>query len=193
WESDYLYDAKINAHLFPNLWDGGWDFAAGYEHRQVRQHSSPDPIELSGDPLGFNSAPGTKTTQEVDSFFTELAIPIVTSTMNVPWIRSLDISIAWRYEKFDDTDNFTHVSGSFTNANTDEDFGGSPRVSLRYQPTPDLTLRAGWGQSFLSPSPSNLFDPLVQDFPQLFDPVKGNTLQPPSGVLRKGNPNVQPE
>jgi len=113
--------------------------------------------------------------------------------MNVPWIRSLDLSIAWRYEKFDDEDQFTHVTGSFDNANPSEDFGGAPRVSLRYQPTPDLTFRASWGQSFRSPSPANLFDPLVQDFPQLFDPAQGVTLQPPSGVLRSGNPATQAE
>jgi iron complex outermembrane receptor protein len=187
-ERDFLYDAKINAHLFPNLWNGGIDFALGYEHREVQQHSIPDPVQASADQLGFNQSPNTKTKQEVDSVFFEFGIPIVTSTMNVPWIRSLDLSIAWRYEKFDDEDQFTHVTGSFDNANPNEDFGGAPRVSLRYQPTPDLTLRASWGQSFRSPSPANLFDPLVQDFPQIFDPVRGVTLQPPSGVLRAGNP-----
>ncbi|MFZ1218709.1 MAG: TonB-dependent receptor [Chthoniobacterales bacterium] len=192
-ERDFLYDAKINAHLFPNLWNGGIDFALGYEHREVQQHSIPDPVQASADQLGFNQSPNTKTLQEVDSVFFEFGIPIVTSTMNVPWIRSLDLSIAWRYEKFDDEDQFTHVKGSFDNANPDEDFGGAPRVSLRYQPTPDLTFRASWGQSFRSPSPANLFDPLTQDFPQLFDPYQGLTLQPPSGVLRRGNPGTQAE
>jgi hypothetical protein len=57
----------------------------------------------------------------------------------------------------------------------------------------DVTLRASWGQSFRSPSPANLFDPTVQDFPVLFDPIQGNTLQPPSGVLRAGNPLTQAE
>jgi iron complex outermembrane receptor protein len=195
-ERDFLYDAKINAHLFPNLWNGGIDFALGYEHREVQQHSIPDPVQASNDQLGFNQAPNTKTKQEVDSVFFEFGIPIVTSTMNIPWIRSLDLSIAWRYEKFDDEDQFTHVTGSFDNANPDEDFGGAPRVSLRYQPTPDLTFRASWGQSFRSPTPANLFDPNTQDFPQLFDPFNpggGVTLQPPSGVLRGGNPNTQAE
>lgn len=195
-ERDFLYDAKINAHLFPNLWNGGIDFALGYEHREIQQHSIPDPVQASNDQLGFNQAPNTKTKQEVDSVFFEFGIPIVTSTMNVPWIRSLDLSIAWRYEKFDDEDQFTHVTGSFDNANPDEDFGGAPRVSLRYQPTADLTLRASWGQSFRSPSPANLFDPNTQDFPQLLDPFNPGgpvTLQPPSGVLRSGNPGTQAE
>jgi iron complex outermembrane receptor protein len=113
--------------------------------------------------------------------------------MNVPFVRSLDISIAWRYEKFDDRDNYSKLSTSFDNINTDEDFNGTPRVSLRYQPIADLTLRAGWGQSFRSPTPSSLFDPVSQNFPVLFDPVNRVTLQPPEGVWQGGNVALLPE
>jgi iron complex outermembrane receptor protein len=193
YERDFLYDAKINMHLFPNWYNGGIDFAAGYEHREIAQHSVPDPVQAEGDQLGFNQAPNTKTVQEVDSFFTELSFPIITSTMNVPFVRSLDISVAWRYEKFDDRDQYTKIKASFDNVNDDENFGGTPRVSLRYQPMPDLTLRASWGQSFRSPTPSSLFDPVSQNFPVLFDPVNQVTLQPPEGVWQGGNTQLQPE
>jgi iron complex outermembrane receptor protein len=150
-------------------------------------------VQVAGDQLGFNQSPNTKTLQKVDSVFFEFGIPIVTSTMNIPFIRSLDLSLAWRYEKFNDEDQFTKVSGSFDNVNQNENFGGTPRVSLRYQPIADITLRASFGQSFRSAAPSDLFDPTLQDFPVLFDPVKHNTLQPPLGVWRSGNPNVLPE
>jgi iron complex outermembrane receptor protein len=192
-ERDLLYDAKINAHFFPNLYQGGLDFALGYEHREIAQHSVPDPVQAAGDQLGFNQAPNTKTLQKVDSVFFEWGIPIVTSTMNIPGIRSLDMTVAWRYEKFNDSDSYSKNSGSFDNVNQDENFGGTPRLSLRYQPIADITLRAGWGQSFRSPSPANLFDPLLQDFPQLFDPIIGVTLQPPGAVNRSGNVGVLPE
>jgi len=199
-ERDWLVDAKINAHLFPNLWNGGIDFAAGVEHREIAQHSVPDPVQVEDFQLGFSAAPNTKTVQEVDSFFTEVGIPLVTSTMNVPWVRSLDMQIAWRYEKFEDRDQYRvgasltptlPTSASFTNANEDEDFGGSPRVSLRYQPIADLTLRASWGQSFRSPTPDTLFNPGAQNFPVLFDPLQANTFQP--SVQQTGNAAVQPE
>ena len=196
YEHDYLYDAKINAHLFPNLWNGGVDFAAGYEHRQIRLHSVPDPVQANGDQLGFNAAPNSKTIQEVDSFFTELNVPLITSTMNVPLVRSLDFSIAWRYEKFKDRDQTPLTQPStqeFDNSNPNEDFGGTPRVSLRYQPIADITLRASWGQSFLSPSPVLLFNPVAQNFPVVFDPANSVTLQPPSGVFQGGNPALVPE
>ena len=195
YERAYLYDVHLNAHLFPNLWDGGWDLAGGYEHRNVAQKSIPDPVQAMNDQLGFNQSPNTKTLQEVDSVFFELRIPLVTSTMNVPLVRNLDMEFAWRYEKFDDSSSVPppKQSASFKNINDDEDFGGSPRVTLRYQPIADVTLRASWGQSFRSPFPSELFDPLIQDFPVIFDPVRGNTLQPAEGVWRSGNTQTTPE
>jgi outer membrane receptor protein involved in Fe transport len=206
-ERSWGVDAKINAHLFPNLWNGGIDFAMGYEHREDATHSTPDPVEAQGFQLGFNAAPNTKYLQEVDSFFVEATIPIVTSTMNVPFVRSLEISAAWRYEKFKDFDQFkigntgndplglgpAITSTSFDNSNPDEDFGGTPRLTLRYQPIADLTLRASWGQSFRSPTPDTLFNPGAQNFPVLFDPLQGNTLQPPDGTQQTGNAQVQPE
>ena len=193
YERDYLYDAKVNMHLFPNLWNGGVDLALGYEHRNIAVHQVPDPVQVAGDQLGFNQSPNTKNLQEVNSFFTELSVPIVTSTMNVPFVRSLDFAIAWRYEKFDDTDQLTKRTTSFDNSNSDENFGGTPRVSLRYQPIADLTLRATWGQSFRSPSPDALFDPVNQNFPVLFDVRNRVTLQPPGGVFQQGNIALQPE
>jgi outer membrane receptor protein involved in Fe transport len=193
YERDYIYDLKVNMHLFPNMYNGGLDLAMGYEHRTSHFHSVPDPVQAAGDQLGFNQAPNFKFTTDVDSFFTELAFPIVTSTMNVPFVRSFDITIAWRYENFDHRDNFFKTTSQFTNANEDEDFGGSPRISLRYQPIPDLTMRASWGQAFRGPSVGELFSPVLQNFPVVFDPLNGNTLQPQNGVYQGGNPTLSPE
>jgi iron complex outermembrane receptor protein len=199
YERDWLADVKLNAHLFPKLWNGGIDIAGGYERRTINQKQIPDPVQASNDQLGFNQSPLLKFRQEVESWFFELNIPFVTSTMNVPWIRSLDMSIAWRREEFNDS-NLLLVTGSpiqtsatFVNENPDENFKGSPRVSLRYQPIADVTLRASWGQSFRSPSPNELFTPVFENFPVVFDPVRGETLQPPSGVWEGGNPNLIPE
>ena len=196
-ERAYLYDIKTNAHFFPNMYNGGFDVAFGYEHREVNNKVIADPVQRAGDQLGFNAADDLKNRQEVDSFFTELIFPFVTSTMNVPFVRSLELSIAWRNEKFTDTDLFAtdpaEREAVFDNVNDDEDFGGTPRVSLRYQPIADITLRASWGQSFRSPFPGELFLPIIQDFPVLFDPYDQSTGQPPGGVHRGGNVNVVPE
>ncbi|MEY2579837.1 MAG: iron complex outerrane recepter protein [Verrucomicrobiota bacterium] len=199
YERDQLYDAKFNAHLFPKLWNGGIDLAGGYEHRESNQKAVPDPVQASNDQLGFGEVPPVKFRQEVDSFFFELGVPIITSSMNVPWVRSLDLDIAWRREEFTNT-NLLIVAGSpsqlqstFVNENPNENFKGSPRVSLRYQPIPDVTLRASWGQSYRAPSAAEEFAPTAENAPVLFDPFVGSTLQPPDGVFQAGNANLAPE
>ncbi len=187
YERDYLADVRLNAHLFPELWNSGIDVAGGYEHRELRQHSVPDPVQAAGDQLGFNQAPNTKTKQAVDSFFGEIGIPLITSTMNIPFVYSLDTEFAYRFETFDDEDSYIKSNrASFDN-------GGTPRITLRYQPVNDLTLRASWGQSFLSPTPTQLFNPVAQGFPVVFDPVQQVTLQPPSGVFQAGSLDLTPE
>jgi len=199
YERDWLADAKINMHLFPKLWNGGVDFAVGYEKREINQKQIPDPVQVTNDQLGFNQSPSLKYRQDVHSVFAELGIPIITSSMNVPWVRSLDLDIAWRREHYDDnnlllvTGSPVQTSASFINENADENFKGSPRVSLRYQPVADVTFRASWGQSFRSPGPGTLFSPVFENFPVLFDPVNKITLQPPNGVWAGGTPTATPE
>ncbi|MFN2476086.1 MAG: TonB-dependent receptor domain-containing protein [Chthoniobacterales bacterium] len=192
-ERDWLADAKINMHLFPGFYNGGIELAVGYEHRELHSQSIPDPVQLTNQQLGFNQAARFKFEQKVDSVFAELGLPLVTSTMNIPGVKSLEVDIAFRYEKFRDKDQYTKKTAEFDNRNSDEDFGGTPRISLRYQPISDLTLRASFGQSFLSPGPGTLFQPTTQNFPRLFDPVQSVTLQPPGGVSQQGNPGVTPE
>ena len=199
YERDWLADVKMNMHLFPKLWNGGIDLAVGFEKREINQKQIPDPVQVTNDQLGFNQQPALKFRQRTTSYFFELGIPLVTSSMNVPWVRSLDLDIAWRREHYRDT-NLLLVTGSpvqtqgrFVNENPDENFKGSPRVSLRYQPVADLTFRASWGQSFRSPTPTNLFTPVFENFPVLFDPATGATGQPPNGVWEGGNPNLVPE
>jgi outer membrane receptor protein involved in Fe transport len=186
YNKSFLYDVKVYGNLFPGLYQGGIGVTVGYEHREQREHSIPDPVQAAGDQLGFNAAPLTKYKQEVDSYFGEIRVPLITSTMNIPFARSLEIAFAYRYEEFDNKDQFFKDEASFDN-------GGTPRVSVRYQPVDWVTLRGSWGQSFQSPFAFQLFDPAAQNFPVLFDSSQGNTLQPPGGVFQAGGIDLQPE
>lgn len=194
-ERDWLADLKVNAHLFPNMWNGGIDFAAGYERREINQKQIPDPVQVSNDSIGFLQVPLFKFREEVDSWFFELAVPLVTSSMNVPFVRSLDLDIQWRREEFNAT-NLQRVAGSpvqtsasFVNENPDEDFGGSPSISLRYQPNPDLMLRASWRQSIRLPTFEELFTPVRQVFSVAF----GIGTPPQFSSYEGGNPALLPE
>jgi iron complex outermembrane receptor protein len=182
----FLGDAKVNGNLFPGLYQGGIGFNLGAEYRQSRTEQRPDPVQAAGDQLGFNQVLPSKYKQEVRSIFGELAIPLVTSTLNIPGVRALEVAVAYRYEEFQNRDQLFGTKAKFDN-------GGTPRISLRYQPIADLTLRASYGQSFLSPSPTDLFDRAFQDFGGVFDPLHPDAPSPPNGVFVSGNPTLTPE
>lgn len=182
-ERDWLVDAKINARLFPNAWNGGIDLFLGGEHRERQPDQFPDATQAGGDQLRFAASPNTKFKQEVDSFFGELWIPIVTSKMNIPVIRSLEVGSFFRYEDFEATNQYSHSTATFDDV--------SPAVSLRYQPSPDVTLRASWRQSIRPPTFDDQFAPLMQVFPVLFDPY--SNIGVPPGFFVGGNTNLSPE
>ena len=183
---DFLGDAKVNGNLSPGLYQGGIAFNLGGEYRQSRTRSLPDPIQAAGDQLGFVQSLPTKYEQEVQSIFGELNIPLVTSTLKIPGVRSLEVALAYRYEEFQDRDQLFGITAKFDN-------GGTPRVSLRYQPITDLTLRASYGKSFLSPSPEDLFFRETQTFLTVFDPLIRDFTEPRNGVFISGNPKLIPE
>lgn len=182
---DFLADAKVNGNLFPQLYQGGIGFNFGAEYRQSRDQQLPDPVQAAGDALGFQPSLPSKYKQEVRSIFGELTLPLVTSILNIRGLRSLEVAVAYRYEEFENQDQLFGTRAKFDN-------GGTPRISLRYQPMGDLTLRASYGQSFLSPSPFDLFD-RSQNFQFVFDPLAGGNVAPVNGILVSANPTLTPE
>ncbi|MEY2572643.1 MAG: iron complex outerrane recepter protein [Verrucomicrobiota bacterium] len=197
YERDWLADFRASAHLFPKMWNGGIDITAGYEHREANSKQVPDAVQASNDQVGFNQMPPFKFRREVDSWWFEFAVPLVTSTMNVPFVRSLDLDLQWRRDEFRDT-NLLRVTGSpvqtsarYASENPDENFGGSPTISFRYQPNPDLMVRASWRQSIRPPAFEELFTPITQTFPAIFgDPF---IPFPNQGTWIGGNPALRPE
>src|SRR5439155_25881049 len=82
------------------------------------------------------------------------------------------------------------------------DFGGTtnPQVSLRWQPTPTLMLRASTGTGFFAPALTGLFTPPVYGLTpgNLSDPARCPVTQSPNDCntqfpqLGGGNPALQP-
>lgn len=193
---DFLIDARVAGNLFPTLPQGGIGFNVGMEFRSSRTTSVPDPVQVNGDQLGFNAAPNTKYKQEVRSFYAEFNLPIITPRMKVPLFRSFDLSAAIRYEEFESFDQL--LGGYFAADGVTVIPGGKkvnsgvkPRFTMRWQPIEDLTIRGSYGESFLAPTPGQLFAPPAQNFPQLFDPLTNQTLQ--VSTFQGGNPGLTPE
>ncbi len=73
--------------------------------------------------------------RSVYAYFTEVLVPVVGPDMNIPLVRKLDISLAGRYDHYDD-------------------FGGTtnPKYAFTWKPIDDLQLRGSWGTAFTAPA-----------------------------------------
>ncbi len=205
-----LYDARIGATLFPNLPQGGISFTLGAEYRRERFKNDGDPAQavdpITGfsDPLGFNGAANASFRRTVYSVYGEVAIPIITPTMKVPFVYAFDIQAAIRFEQINNVGQDPTVVDPITGVPTGPflkksfDNGATPRLTIRWQPFDQLTLRASYGRSFASPLFGQLFAANAQNFPVISDPYAASiglapTGQPASGVFQRGNPDLQPE
>ena len=110
--------------------------AVGYQLRQESFMNMPSAVELMGNTWIGGTEPEviTSGSRDIDSFFAELAIPV---------LDNLEIEAAVRREEF-----------STGQASTDPKFG------ITYAPTSWLTLRGTTGDAFIAPTLSQLYDPV---------------------------------
>jgi iron complex outermembrane recepter protein len=128
-----VFDAKVVGFPF-SLPAGKVGVTLGGEYRVegFKVADSPE-IFVGSVPIGQINVK-----RDIESFFTEIQIPIVSSAMHVPGVYNLELDLAGRYD---------HYQGVSEDAKV-------PKVGLRYQPIPDLTLRSTFSNSFVAP---NLF------------------------------------
>jgi iron complex outermembrane recepter protein len=150
-----VFDAKIVGFPF-SLPAGKVGITLGGEFRVEGFKAADSPeIFVGSVPIGQINVK-----RDITSFFTEIQIPIVSSAMHVPGIYNLELDLAGRYD---------HYQGVSEDAKV-------PKVGLRYQPIPDLTLRSTFSNSFVAPnlfqtngpvgsgfSPTITFNGVVQD------------------------------
>ncbi len=112
--------------------------------------------------------------RDVSSIFAEVSVPIVSSEMKVPGIYNLELDLAGRYD---------HYEGVSKNALV-------PKVSLRYQPIPDLTIRSTFSNSFIAPNLFQLYGPTATGFSTTIT-LNGN-VQDQAQVETGSNPDLIP-
>ena len=141
-------DARASRSLM-KLEGGDLALALGSEFRRERQrfHQSQ---ALADDVILGETSQGTEAdfghARNVGALFTELRAPVT---------KQVELSAALRYEKYQGT-------GSAT----------SPKLGLKYQPLPELALRASAGKGFRAPSMSDLYRPVTEGTAAtLVDPV----------------------
>ncbi|HEV8688882.1 MAG TPA: TonB-dependent receptor, partial [Ideonella sp.] len=161
-----------------NLAGGGLGLALGGELRRETYESSPSAAIQSGDITGFggNFLPVDKS-RKVGAVFAEL---------NAPLLKGLELNFAARYDRY-------QGSGSAT----------TPKASVRWQPMPELLLRASVGRGFRAPSLTDLFGPQVSGVTAngQSDPLRcgidgnnsSNDCATQFPILAGGNPQLKPE
>jgi len=141
--------------------------------------------------------------QSTDSIYAEAQIPLVTAKNALPLIRSIDLQLAGRSEKYTvnagtpyayilpvDYQAFNPPQGlhrtiKYTSTN--------PTVGLKYKPVEDLTFRVSYATAFLPPTFSQLLPnpSLSRTTLTIVDPQNGETY--PVNYIQGGNPNLEPQ
>lgn len=145
-----LADLKIsNASLF-EMPAGDAGFALGVEFRRQTflddrddrldgtiVYDTPNPFgsTLFGDVMGSSPTVDTMGDRNVISAFAELAVPLVDDNMEIPFVKSLDVQLAGRFEDFSD------IGSVF-----------KPRIATSWYPTDDLQIRGSWALGFRAPN-----------------------------------------
>lgn len=177
----YVWDGKID-HEIGNWFGAGQSalaLGAQYRHETLDVHI--DPYLAARSPSSGLSGNKISESRDVEGVFGEL---------NVPILDNLELDAQARY------DNYSDVGDTV-----------NPKVSLRYQPIKQLTLRASYAEGFHAPTLFDLYEPLSNTYSEsgLNDPVlcPGGNVAPGGSQVRDcntqfqeaqgGNQNLKPE
>ncbi len=141
----------FNATLVGDVLDlpaGPVGVAFGYEHRKEDFRFDPDSAKAAGVVTG-NKGLGTVGNYDVDSFFIETAIPLLSGA---PGAELLELNLSGR---FDD----------FSNFGSTENF----QAGFRWQPVRSVLVRGTFNEVFREPNMSELFAGQADSFPNAVD------------------------
>jgi iron complex outermembrane receptor protein len=141
--------------------------AVGYQWRDDSYTNIPSLVEIAGDTWIGSDAKETITSgnREVDAYFAELSVPILST---------LELSAAVRREEF-----------STGQESTD------PKYGLTWQATEWLTLRATQGDAFIAPTLEQLLNPVTCGLSTVTD--RFSNFDAFTTACAGGNPNLENE
>lgn len=143
------WDFKISRPDFLTLWAGDVGAAIGLEARRETFLDDRDPRQdgtimfddiistapITNDLQGNSASFDTRGSRTVQSAYAEFQVPLVSPDMGVPFVQSVDMQLATRYETFD-------TFGSVT----------KPKVALSWRPFDWMLVRSAWSEGFRAPN-----------------------------------------
>ncbi len=155
------WDFKISRPDLLTLWAGDVGIAAGVELRREEFTDNRDPRQdgtitfddiinnapptVVNDLMGNSGSLDTHGKRDVQSGYVELAVPLVSQDQNLPFVQSIDMQLAARYENFD-------TFGSVT----------KPKVAVSWRPFDFLLFRSAWSEGFRAPNLQQQFESGLQ-------------------------------
>jgi outer membrane receptor protein involved in Fe transport len=149
-----LWDFKVSNASLLDLWaDNSIGVAAGVEWRRETYHDNRSTYQggiagvdttytdavtgvfYGSDLGGASPSPDVRGKRNVKSAYAELAIPIFSPEMEVPFFRSLNFQVAGRYEDYSDV-------GSVA----------KPKIAGSWELLQGMMLRGSWSQGFRAPN-----------------------------------------
>jgi iron complex outermembrane receptor protein len=158
------------------LGGGNAGLALGTELRKEQYLFDANPTIQTGDISGYGgNFLNTERSRRVDALFAEL---------NLPLMKGLEVNGAVRWDRYEGVGNST-----------------TPKISLRWQPLPQVLLRAAAGKGFRAPSLQDLYLPNTTGVttPGLSDPLRCPTTGSRTdcstqfAIVNGGNPGLTPE
>ena len=143
------WDFRVSkADLF-TLPGGDVGVAAGVEWRRETQQDDRDAhvdgtitytnsvtgVNYLSDLVGTSPSPDTKGSRKVSSAYVELAVPVISPEMGIPLVRSIELQLAGRAEKYSDV-------GSVA----------KPKVAMAWDVVDGFRVRGSWAQGFKAPN-----------------------------------------
>lgn len=143
-------DARVSGSLF-ELPAGPFGAALGVDFREEKLVGTPDENSYSTGPnsrrwQGGNFFDPLSRNRSIEAGFAEIRVPVTSERMELPGLRLLELSAAYRYEKYSDA-------------------GASrvPKYGVRWRPLGDeLTVRGTYSEAFVAPSLFSLFGPTTE-------------------------------
>ncbi|WP_296595406.1 TonB-dependent receptor [Phenylobacterium sp.] len=149
-----LWDFKVNRPDLISMWAGDIGIAAGVEvRRETYRDNRDDNIDgtiqyvdavtgpIVGSAVAFSNIPGSSVSPDVSghrtvmSAYAELAVPLVSPEMNIPFVNRLEMQLAGRAEDYSDV-------GSIA----------KPKVAAAWDIIPGFRLRGSWSKGFKAPN-----------------------------------------
>lgn len=201
----FLWDFKASRPDLFKTWAGDVGMAAGFEIRHETQRDDRDArvdgsvtftdvitgVAYPSDMYGVSPTPDTYGSRTVAGLFAEFSVPLVSPEMNVPLVRSLDLQVAGRAERYNDFGNVA-----------------KPKLALGWQIFDGLTLRSSWAKGFRAPNLEQINATVVSrsnnrtDYIQCEADVRSGAQASIAGcggytysttARRSGNPDLKPE